>query len=174
MRTTNVRSRMSLACSLFLLFGLWTLSRQDAMAASTCIVDDYCDLTGGENCDNCEDDCDCECGNDVCEGPESCAGCPEDCYEACVCGDTVCDWPAESGGYPFESCEEAEWYFPNVECHYCESDCYPCDNGLCAWLEFMACSDETGWCAPCVNWPENNCAQGYSCVDGWCIEIGKD
>jgi YD repeat-containing protein len=46
----------------------------------------------GENCEQCPEDCECECGNNACDPGESCTGCAEDCEDACICGDSVCDW----------------------------------------------------------------------------------
>lgn len=168
-RESRLATRVS-RLGLVLLIGLWwtDFPAGTVVTASEC-PNNVCETEDGENADNCSEDCDPICGNNACESAESCQGCPEDCYEQCVCGDSNCNWPAEAGGYPWESCEEANWYFPDTECSYCPTDCGACDNDFCAQWEGLACQGDSGQCGPCSY--SDECATGYQCVDQECVEV---
>ena len=164
------------------LVGLW---RIDSAAMSPpqpldC-GDNYCDRANGENCDNCEEDCACICGDDVCSSAwpdlETCQQCPEDCYEMCICGDSVCDAPAEGGGPLDEPCDEED--LREGKCSYCPLDCGSCQFFDC---DPHVCDAQTGQCRECgtdfecphLTWCDageckegNLCFSTSDCNEGW-------
>ncbi len=99
--------------------------------------DDVCN--GAEDCASCPEDCgSCEpvCGDEVCEGAEDCAGCAVDCGD---CGGPHCADGACDGG---ESCATCE-----ADCGACPPPV--CGDDICNNGETCATCDDCGDCATC-------------------------
>ena len=153
---------------LVVVVGLWwtgtTAEPVEAGAAPTACFSEnsICERTEGENCQNCPQDCDCECGDEVCSGQapynETCNGCEEDC--ACYCGDSQCSWPAEGGG-PGSGTEcEGE-----PGCDFCPEDCDGCSPAFC-YPE--VCSSTGEACEACTS--SSQCE--LYVMDAWCSRFG--
>lgn len=101
--------------------------------------------------------CETYCGNEICNGGESCGTCPEDCG-AC-CGNDVIDANEDC-----DSCPEDVKCGPNEKCTdgICVSAAY-CGDGVCE-------EDEN-----CANCPADcACEEGYKCLEGSCVKKERD
>lgn len=175
MHATSGNATRLCRLGIVLLVGLWWVAvRPPTLAAATsssCIIDAFCDRMEGENCDNCSQDCDCICGDDLCTGTwpelETWGSCPEDCWDQCVCGDSICQTPAEYGGLGSGNEPECDPEDPEAECTYCETDCGGCEPEACYP---QVCGEEFAQCRPCAD--NGECPGGEYCTFfGECAEI---
>lgn len=125
--------------------------------------DGICDVSGGETCTSCAQDCGmCSvgtgsvggCGNGVCDSSENCLTCAADCG---ACGDYTCACKVDSA-----CCTKNFGYTCQDECTTCTKangggSCplYECGDGVCAGETCSSCSADCGKCPP-------------SCGDGTC------
>jgi hypothetical protein len=143
-----------------------------SIAASSCIVDNYCDTLAGENCETCSQDCTCSCGDGVCSDQarydETCENCAEDCGYQCICGDFVCNWPWEYGGAGSGYEPECNPQNPGADCTYCPTDCGGCD---IYWCDPLVCSTEHGQCTECTNYQQCAYSNQFCNFTGECETV---
>ncbi len=124
----------------------------DAMVAAAC-GDNTCN--GNETCATCPADCGAcpiSCGDNTCNGTESCASCPADCGACPVsCGDGAC-----TGGETCSTCA--------TDCGQCPASC---GNNTCETGETCAnCAADCGQCV-CVR-GDGTCTGETVCISGSC------
>ena len=137
----------------------------------TCIYIPWCGddgCNGEESCWNCPADCDACCGNGACEPgyEESCLTCVADC--ACACGE-LC----QQGSCLFTACEGKECGADGCggSCGTCDEDHHECLDGLCQYIPWCG-DEECNGDEQCDICPAD-C--GLCCGDGWCTaEDGED
>lgn len=107
------------------------------------------------------------CGDSVCDGPETCDNCPNDCSpqeNTCgTCGDNVCaanEFGGAGSGFSPQCSAYATW------CDYCENDCGACSDGAC-WPQVCGGESERYQCRSCSS--DNECGYygGAWCATGW-------
>jgi len=114
--------------------------------------DEICE--GGETCESCETDCGVcqvpECGDQLCNGSETCESCAVDCGACPVhqCGDNVCN--------DTETCESCE-----ADCGYCPAEPV-CGDDSCNGAE--TCSSCAADCGACPTPYSGPCNTGGQCA----------
>ncbi|MDH5532841.1 MAG: hypothetical protein OEX81_00240 [Candidatus Pacebacteria bacterium] len=140
---------------------IWETCCTPGTPAGTC-GDNICE--GTETCSSCESDCGAclvqWCGDGSCNAGETCDSCAADCGSCNFCGNNSCD-----GG---------------EDCNNCAADCGACAGGSCGdgscnngeW-----CGDCPGDCGTCTSCGDGSCNGGETCGTcstdcGACVSCG--
>merc|ERR1712137_407837 len=136
----RLKENMKIVVFLFvymcLLFSLFHIINTDHL--DPCTINGVCEVSRGENCENCESDCypafqyNC-CGDGVCSRKfgEDAMNCAKDCIIIeTFCGDGNCDLDEDVMNCPADCNCENGFCDENEDCWSCPQDCGNCELGL--------------------------------------------